>query len=84
MAHKSKTRATLGARILRIRDVMDFTGKRLSAIQRDIANGEFPKPIPLNDSGRSKGWLEEELIAWRERQIQKRNAGAAAKKAVRR
>jgi predicted DNA-binding transcriptional regulator AlpA len=80
MANKSTVRAALSTRILRLRDVLAFSGKRHTALKVDIAKGEFPKPVPLNDSGRSIGWLEEELLQWREGRIKAREAKKASRR----
>ena len=82
MAHKSTMRVPITNRIFRIRDVMEFTGKRHNQIKREVAKGEFPKPIPLTVSGRAIGWLEEDLIAWREGCIKAREANAKQKAKV--
>jgi predicted DNA-binding transcriptional regulator AlpA len=42
-----------------------------------IKTGEFPKPVPLSDSGRAIAWLETDLIAWQNARIAARNAEAA-------
>jgi prophage regulatory protein len=49
-------------KILRQRDVKAMTGLPLSSMYAMIANGKFPKPIPL--APRSVGWLYSEVEAW--------------------
>lgn len=35
-----------------------------TAVLEMVKAGEFPQPISLSPSGRSKGWLESEVLAW--------------------
>ena len=51
-------------RIIRIREVIALTGLSRSSIYAAIKQGTFPAQIKL--SIRSSGWLESEIIAWRE------------------
>ena len=60
-------------RIIRKSDLPAFVGLHRTAIQELINAGEFPSSVPLNDSGRSVGWLEHELIAWQQERIAKRH-----------
>ena len=53
-------------RIIRLRDLPDYVGLQRTAITELIERGEFPKPVPLSDTGRAVGWLEHELIAWQQ------------------
>jgi predicted DNA-binding transcriptional regulator AlpA len=53
-------------RIIRERGLFDFVGLKRTAVADLIEKGEFPKPIPLIDGGRSKGWWEDELSAWQQ------------------
>ena len=62
-------------RIIRERDLFAFCGLRKTQVATLIRNGEFPKPIKLSESGRAKGWLESELIAWQTKRLVKREAG---------
>jgi prophage regulatory protein len=59
-------------KIYRLPKVLEFTGKKKSALYADIAAGKFSKPIPLSPDGRAVGWLESELLAWQARQISQR------------
>jgi predicted DNA-binding transcriptional regulator AlpA len=54
------------SRIIRKDKLPEFTGLERSAIEAMIEAGEFPRPIKLNDAGRSIGWLEEELVDWQQ------------------
>ena len=48
--------------ILRLPDVMRRVGLKHAAIYQMIAQGSFPKQIPLG--ARAVGWLESEIDAW--------------------
>jgi prophage regulatory protein len=56
-------------RLYRLREVEQFAGLKRTQIAELIKAGEFPKPIPLSDSGRAVAWLEHELIAWQTARI---------------
>jgi len=49
-------------RIMRLKEVIEFTGLGRSTIYRFIAEGQFPKPVPLG--GRAVGWLDSEIEDW--------------------
>jgi prophage regulatory protein len=63
----------LGLLILREPDVMAFTALPRSALWKGVRAGSFPKPVRLSPEGRAVGWLQEELLAWREQRIAARN-----------
>ncbi len=66
-------------RILRRVEVEHVTGLPRATIYDKIAKGLFPRPIKLGI--RSVGWLETEVIAWREARIAERDgAGAPGKR----
>jgi prophage regulatory protein len=65
-------------RLYRLRDLPQFVGLRRTQISELIKAGQFPKPIPLSDSGRAVAWLEDDLIAWQGARIAARDATAAA------
>jgi prophage regulatory protein len=46
-------------------------GKPRSSIYADIANGTFPKSIPLGE--KAVGWLEDEIIQWQKGRIAERD-----------
>jgi len=48
--------------IERIEQVEARTGMKKSAIYARVARGEFPRPIPL--TGKARGWLRSEVVAW--------------------
>ena len=65
-------------RILRLAAVEDASGLKKSSIYAKIAEGTFPKPIPLGE--RAVGWLENEIADWRADQIAKRDHGQRSMK----
>jgi len=64
-------------RMYRLRDLPQFVGLRRTQISELIKTGEFPKPVPLSNSGRAVAWLEADLIAWQSARITARNSVAA-------
>ncbi|MDF3201969.1 Prophage CP4-57 regulatory protein (AlpA) [compost metagenome] len=58
-------------RILRMKMVVEITGLARSTVYKYIAEGIFPKPIPLG--GRSVGWVESEVFAWIQARVAERN-----------
>ena len=67
-------------RILRLPEVEAATGKKRSAIYDGIADGTFPKPVPLGE--RAVGWIEDEILQWQEARIAERDAKIAARPAL--
>jgi prophage regulatory protein len=63
-------------KILRLRDLAAVTGLKRSAIYAKIAEGTFPKPIPLGV--RAVGWLESDIETWQQERIAARSGGDAA------
>jgi prophage regulatory protein len=59
-------------RVLRLRDVEDYTGLKRPSVYRLIALGLFPAQVPIGI--RSVGWLEEEILSWLESRIAERDA----------
>src|SRR5262245_22749095 len=49
---------------LRWNDILRITGLKKSQAKLKIANGEFPAPFPISDTGRSLGWHSSEVSAW--------------------
>jgi prophage regulatory protein len=49
-------------RILRLKAAEDKSGLKRSAIYQKIAEGTFPRPIPLGE--KAVGWLESEIDGW--------------------
>ena len=64
-------------RMFRLRDLPQFVGLRRTQIGELIKSGQFPKPVPLSDSGRAVAWLEADLIAWQTARVSARNTEAA-------
>ena len=63
-------------RVIRLSELPIYVGLKRSQIDELIRSGEFPPPIKLSDTGRAKGWLEHEIIAWQQRRIAQRDANA--------
>jgi prophage regulatory protein len=59
-------------RFIRQADLPSYVGLRRTQIAELIKAGEFPKPIPISDSGRAIAWLESEVLAWQAKRIAKR------------
>ena len=57
----------MGTVILRLPAVKARTGLSRSTLYLRISQGRFPKPISLG--GRAVGWVESEIQAWLEQQI---------------
>ena len=58
-------------RVLRLSELFRPTGLKRSAIYAKIAEGTFPKPIPLGP--RAVGWLESDIAAWQTARIAERD-----------
>ena len=58
-------------RLLRLSDVIEQTGLSRSSIYAKIAEGTFPRTVPIGD--RAVAWVEEEVQAWILEQIDKRH-----------
>lgn len=63
-------RANPPIRILRLAEVMARTGLSRTTIYERMAEGRFPRPVPLGP--RSVGWIESELEAWFRERIAER------------
>lgn len=55
-------------RILRLPEVIHTTGKSRSSVYESIADGLFPRPIPIG--GRAIGFVQSEIAAWVNARIQ--------------
>lgn len=64
-------------RLIRLTELPLYVGIKRTVIGELIARGEFPKPVPITDSGRAFAWLESDIIAWQNSRIAKRNSVAA-------
>ena len=51
-------------RFIRAKELPDLVGLSKPQIDVMIRNDEFPKPVPISDTGRAVAWLENEIIAW--------------------
>jgi prophage regulatory protein len=60
-------------RIIRRRELPTFVGLQRTQINELIKRGEFPKPIPLSDSGRAIGWVEDDVVAWQRQRLARRD-----------
>jgi prophage regulatory protein len=65
-------------RFLRLEQVKDVTGLSKSGIYARMAADDFPKSFPL--SGRAVAWLETEVAAWQQRQVDLSEQGASRRK----
>jgi prophage regulatory protein len=54
-------------KLIRIKAVIDVTGKSRSSIYADIAKGSFPKPVAIG--ARAVAWPQSEVSAWVAQQI---------------
>lgn len=58
-------------RIIRLKEVTHLTGLARSTVYKYIAEGTFPKSVPLGD--RSIGFLESEIQEWIMARIKERD-----------
>lgn len=58
-------------KILRLTDVIDLTGLGRSSIYKLMAVGDFPLSVPLFN--RSVGWVEQEVLDWIKKRIERRD-----------
>ncbi|MBP4033279.1 AlpA family transcriptional regulator [Aeromonas sp. PrichA-15] len=58
------TAATVAARLIRIREVMNKTGLSKSGVYDLMNAGQFPKSIRLSDTGRTVAFIEAEVDSW--------------------
>ncbi len=59
---RTAPRTNPAVRFVRLPEVMERTGLSRSTIYVRVAEGRFPKPVPLG--ARSVGWIESELDEW--------------------
>jgi len=67
---RTEPKTTPPIRFVRLREVMARTGLSRSTIYVWVAEGRFPKPVPLG--ARSVGWIESELEEWLRDRVAKR------------
>ena len=58
-------------RFMRLTEVIRDTGLGRSSIYKRIADGVFPKQVPLG--GRTVGWVSDEIEAWILERIEERD-----------
>jgi predicted DNA-binding transcriptional regulator AlpA len=58
-------------RFIRLNELPNFVGLKKTQIGELIKAGEFPRSIPLSDTGRAVAWLEADIIAWQSRRLAK-------------
>jgi prophage regulatory protein len=58
-------------RLLSIREVEKYAGRKKTQIVAAMNRGEFPKPLRLGP--KTIRWLEEEILAWQREQIAARD-----------
>ena len=63
-------------RIIRRGELKGVTGYSIAQIYNLIADGTFPRPIPLGK--RAVGWLESDIAAWQAARIAERDNAEAA------
>jgi prophage regulatory protein len=63
-------------KILRLPQVEEATGESRSTIYKRISEGKFPKPVKLG--AKSVGWVEDEIAAYNEARIARRDSERAA------
>ncbi|BDN91705.1 MULTISPECIES: AlpA family transcriptional regulator [Aeromonas] len=68
------TAATVAARLIRIREVMNKTGLSKSGVYDLMNAGQFPKSIRLSDTGRTVAFIEAEVDSWIAARIAARKA----------
>jgi prophage regulatory protein len=61
-------------RVYRSSELPAFCGLQRTQIAELIAVGQFPRPVPLSDTGRAVGWLESDLVLWQAKRIAARDA----------
>ena len=62
-------------RLLRLPAVLEQTGLSRSEIYRQVADGRFPKPVPISE--RLRAWHEREVQAWIAERVAQRDKAAA-------
>jgi prophage regulatory protein len=62
--------------VIKLPGVVKTTGLSKSTIYKLISEGKFPKNIPL--TGKSTGWIDEEIQSWIDERIAASRNGEAA------
>jgi len=63
-------------KLIRLIELPQYVGLKRTQIEQLIADGQFPQPIKLSDTGRAKAWLECELLDWQNSRIAKSREAA--------
>ncbi|GLK90045.1 helix-turn-helix transcriptional regulator [Pseudomonas turukhanskensis] len=63
-------------RFIKLREVKTLTTLSTSELYRRIADGAFPRQVPLGP--KSVVWIESEVLAWCDARIAESRAGVAA------
>jgi predicted DNA-binding transcriptional regulator AlpA len=61
-------------RMYRRKEMLAFLGLKSTQLDELVKLGQFPRPIPLTDNGRTVAWLESDLAEWQAGRIAKRAA----------
>ena len=61
---RHRAQASIGNRILRMRELRERLGLSASHLYALMAAGRFPKPFPIIPGGRATGWLESTIDAY--------------------
>ena len=64
------------AKLIRLPAVIDATGLSRSSVYFKISQGNFPPPVKLSE--RASAWVADEVEAWIEQRITRRNRPDAA------
>lgn len=59
------------AQLIRLPAVIQATGLSRSSLYLKISQGDFPPPVKLSE--RASAWVDDEINAWIDRQIERRN-----------
>ncbi len=57
---------------MRLKEVMQQTGKSRSRLYDEVKKGEFPRPVKIGKH--AVAWLEDEITAWQRARIADRDA----------
>jgi prophage regulatory protein len=60
-------------RFLKLREVLEISGKSKSSIYEAVKKKQFPAPVKL--SNRSSGWIQSEVSAWAEERVKASRSG---------
>lgn len=66
----------MSRRLIRLPAVIDQTGLSRATIYRRVADGSFPKPVPLGNS--LSAWVSDEVDAWVDARITARDCPTAS------